>query len=113
MFTAHSAAGYVSALPGIERRTLCHGDRMLMTEFRLKAGNILPAHRHVHEQTGYLVSGRIRLRIGGQERELAPGDSWSIPPDVEHTAAILEDSVALEIFSPIREDYLPPAGKTG
>jgi quercetin dioxygenase-like cupin family protein len=107
MFTTHDSILYAPALPGIERRTLCHGERMLMTEFRLHAGSVLPAHAHPHEQTGYLVSGRLRLRIGGEERELGPGDSWSIAGGVEHQATILEDSVALEVFSPVREDYLP------
>ena len=107
MITRHDSVPYALALPGIERRTLCHGERMLMTEFRLKGGSVLPAHAHPHEQTGYLVSGRLRLRIGAEERELAPGDSWSIPGGVEHQAAILEDAVALEVFSPVREDYLP------
>lgn len=78
MFTPHDTIEYAPALPGIERRTLCHGHRMLMTEFRLRAGSVLPAHAHPQEQTGYLVSGRLRLRIGAEERELAPGDSWII-----------------------------------
>ncbi|MFT3830514.1 MAG: cupin domain-containing protein [Opitutaceae bacterium] len=108
MFTKQDSVSYLPALPGIERRTLCHGERMLMTEFRLRAGSVLPAHTHLHEQTGYLVSGRLRLRIGAEERELAPGDSWSIPGGVEHQATILADSVALEVFAPVREDYLPP-----
>jgi len=107
MFTPHDAIEYAPALPGIERRTLCHGHRMLMTEFRLRAGSVLPAHAHPHEQTGYLVSGRLRLRIGAEVREIAPGDSWSIPGGIEHQATIVEDSVALEVFSPVREDYLP------
>lgn len=107
MFTKHDAITYAPALPGIERRTLCHGNRMLMTEFRLRAGSVLPAHAHLHEQTGYLVCGRLRLRIGAEEQEVAPGDSWSIPGGVEHQATIIEDSVALEVFSPVREDYLP------
>lgn len=107
MFTNHDAIEYSPALPGIERRTLCHGSRMLMTEFRLRAGAVLPAHAHPHEQTGYLVSGRLRLRIGAEVHEVAPGDSWSIPGGVEHQATILADAVAIEVFSPVREDYLP------
>ena len=106
MFTKHDAVPYAPALPGIDRRTLCHSALMLMTEFRLRAGHTLPTHAHPQEQTGYLVSGRMRLRIGADERELLPGDSWSIPGGVEHGATILEDSVALEVFSPVREDYL-------
>ena len=52
--------------------------------------------------------GRMMLRIGGKQFEVAPGDSWCIPMNVPHGAQILEDSVAIEIFSPLREDYLPP-----
>jgi quercetin dioxygenase-like cupin family protein len=55
------------------------------------------------------VKGRIRLYIGTESHEVQAGDSWSIPGGVEHGADILEDSVAIEVFSPIREDYLPQA----
>ena len=92
--------------PGVHRRTLNSGERMLMTEFRLEAGHTLPMHSHPQEQSGYLVAGRIALTLGDERRELAPGDSWCIAPDVPHGAEILEDSLALEVFSPVREDYL-------
>jgi quercetin dioxygenase-like cupin family protein len=52
------------------------------------------------------VKGRIRLSIGAEEYVAAPGDSWCIPGGVEHGAQILEDSVAIEVFSPVRDDYL-------
>jgi quercetin dioxygenase-like cupin family protein len=107
MFQKHNGGGYTLAIPGIERKTLVFGERTLMTEFLLKKGNRLPQHSHPHEQTGYLVKGRIRLSIGSEENDVKPGDSWCIPSGVEHGAGILEDSVAIEVFSPIREDYLP------
>jgi quercetin dioxygenase-like cupin family protein len=107
MYTRHSTDGYREVAPGIELRTLSHGAVTLMAEFRLAAGHELPAHRHPHEQTGYLVRGRIRLRIGADEQELVPGDSWSVPGGTEHGATILEDSVAVEVFSPVRQDLLP------
>jgi quercetin dioxygenase-like cupin family protein len=53
------------------------------------------------------VKGRIRLSIGTEEYDVRPGDSWCIPDGVEHGARIVEDSVAVEVFSPVREDYLP------
>ncbi len=107
MFTRHAREGYVVAAPGIELRTLSHGAATLLAEFRLAGESILPAHAHPHEQTGYLVRGRIRLRIGDQVHDVEPGDSWCIPGGVEHGADILEDSVAVEVFSPVREDLLP------
>jgi quercetin dioxygenase-like cupin family protein len=107
MFLSGSDDGYVDALPGIRRRTLSYGHATLMSEFRLRAGSPLPMHDHPQEQTGYLVSGRLRLTIGGETHDVAPGDSWSIPGGVRHGAEALEDAVAIEVFSPVREDYLP------
>ena len=99
--------GYLDALPGIRRKTLSFGAATLMSEFRLKAGSPLPMHEHPQEQTGYLISGRLRLSIGEETREMGPGDSWSIPRGVTHGAETLEDTVAVEVFSPVRKDYLP------
>jgi quercetin dioxygenase-like cupin family protein len=99
--------GYIRVADGIERKTLVFGEKTLMTEFRLGKGSRLPLHQHPYEQTGYLVSGRLALVIEGQRYEMTPGSSWSIPGNTEHGAEIVEDSVAVEVFSPIREDYLP------
>jgi quercetin dioxygenase-like cupin family protein len=107
MFSEQISNGCLPTVDGIERKTLVHGERTLMTEFRLRKGSILPRHTHQHEQTGYLVKGRIRLWIGREEHDARPGDSWCIPGGSEHGAEILEDSVAIEVFSPVREDYLP------
>lgn len=107
MFKKCSVDGYVPVLPGIELKTLAHGDKSLMTEFVLEKGRQLPKHSHPHEQTGYLVRGHIRLAIGSEEFDVLPGDSWCIPGNIEHGADIIEDSVAVEVFSPVREDYLP------
>ena len=107
MFQKHSEKGYTLAVPGISQKTLVYGEKTLMTEFLLKKGSRLPKHSHPQEQTGYLVTGQIRLSIGSEEYDVMPGDSWCIPSGVEHGAEILEDSVGIEVFSPVREDYLP------
>ncbi|HOZ46786.1 MAG TPA: cupin domain-containing protein [Candidatus Hydrogenedentes bacterium] len=106
MFTKASEEGYVPALDGIERKTLVYGANTLMTVFRLERHSVLPRHAHPHEQTGYLVEGRLRLSNGEEIFEAGPGDSWCIPGGVEHGAEALEASVALEVFSPVREDYV-------
>ena len=107
MFRKGVAGGHREVADGIALKTLVHGEKTLMSEFCLKAGCVLPAHGHPHEQTGYLVSGRIRLTIGEETFEVGPGDSWCIPGDVLHSAEIVEDAIAVEVFSPVREDYLP------
>jgi quercetin dioxygenase-like cupin family protein len=97
---------YLNVLEGIKRKTLVFGSNSLMTEFRLEKGKNLPQHRHSNEQTGYLISGHIILNIDGQNFEMHAGDSWCIPGDTEHGAEIIENSIAIEVFCPVREDYL-------
>jgi quercetin dioxygenase-like cupin family protein len=106
MFGIKTDKNYKEILPGIKIKALCHGEHTLMTEFILTKNSILPEHSHPYEQTGYLVKGKIKLFVNGNSREITPGDSWCIKKDIKHKAAIIEDSVALEIFSPVREDYL-------
>jgi quercetin dioxygenase-like cupin family protein len=107
MLQKSSKKGYTTAIEGVKQKTLVYGEKTLMTEFLLKKGYQLPLHSHPHEQTGYLVSGHICLTIDSEENDIRPGDSWCIPCGIEHGAKIFEDSVAIEVFSPVREDYLP------
>ena len=107
MFEKLTEDGYEQPLNGIEQKTLVYGEKMLMVEFRLRRDASLPLHAHPHEQTGYLVKGRIRLTIGADVYEVLTGDSWCIPGGALHGAEIIEDSVAIEVFSPVRENYLP------
>jgi len=107
MFYKSNSDGYKKIRPGIKIKTLVYGDKSLLSEFRMEQGSQLPWHAHPQEQTGYLVSGRIRLSIGEQTFEVEPGDSWNVPGDIRHRAEILADTVAIEVFSPVREDYLP------
>ena len=105
--------GYIKVTDGVERKTLVFGKNTLLTEFRLEKGKMLPVHKHPYEQTGYLVSGHLVLIIDGQKHDMTPGGSWSILGGVEHGAEIVENSVAVEVFSPLREDYLPLQSKEG
>ncbi|TSK05806.1 MAG: cupin domain-containing protein [Geobacter sp.] len=107
MFEKKCGEGYQEVVPGIMQKTLVHGEKTLMVEFLLGRGALLPMHSHPHEQTGYLVSGQIRLTIAGVQHEVQPGDSWCIAGGAKHRAEILEDSVAIEVFSPVRKEYLP------
>lgn len=99
--------GYKQLLPGIKIKTLVHGEKTLLAEFLLEANTILPRHAHIYEQTGYLVKGRMKLTIGPDTFEVGEGDSWCVPGNMEHGAVTLADSLAIEVFSPVREDYLP------
>ena len=99
--------GRIKVMEGITRKTLCHGENTLLAEFVLDKGVTLPMHSHPQEQTGYLVSGHLLLTIGEQQHDIHPGDAWIVPGNVPHGAQALATCVAIEVFSPPRQDYLP------
>lgn len=107
MFRKNRDSGYKSVIDKIRQKTLVHGEKTLMAEFTMGIGAGIPEHSHPHEQSGYLISGRIELTIGSETHMAEPGDSWCIAANVVHSAIALKDSVAIEVFSPVREDYLP------
>ena len=94
-------------LDGVEMRPLVFEEKTIMCEFKLAKGKVLPAHHHPYEQTGYLLKGKLNFRMDKTWQLAEAGDSWCIPENVEHEVEILEDSHVLEVFSPIRPDYLP------
>jgi quercetin dioxygenase-like cupin family protein len=107
MLCFSSASGYTNVLPGIRMKTLAFGKKTLLVEFRMAKGSELPPHTHIHEQTGYLVKGRIRLKVGKTSKIMRQGDCWCIPGNLIHGAKILSDAIAVEVFSPVRKEYLP------
>jgi quercetin dioxygenase-like cupin family protein len=105
MLVHRSSATPVEMLPGVVRRTLSEGERMMLIEVTLDQGAVVPLHTHPHEQIGYLASGRLLWELGDERRELSAGDSWLVPPNVPHQVTALEPSVAIDVFSPPREEY--------
>lgn len=107
MFTKNDEVDPKPQLEGIEYKTLAFGERTSLSEFSLRKGSVIPRHKHPHEQTGYVISGRLIFAIGDERFEAEAGDSWNIPSNVEHDVEVLEDTLVIEVFSPAREDYLP------
>ncbi len=107
MFTKYNSVDFRPLIEGVSMRPLAFEEKSILCEFKLKKGYKLPSHNHPYEQTGYLISGKLNFRIKNKWHLAETGDSWSIPENVDHEVDVLEDSVVLEMFSPIRHDYLP------
>lgn len=105
MLTHRSSAKPVEMMPGVVRRTLSDSERMMLIEVVLEKSAVVPLHDHPHEQMGYLVSGRVLFELGDEKRELSAGDSWLVPGNVPHQVTALEPSVAIDVFTPPREEY--------
>jgi quercetin dioxygenase-like cupin family protein len=106
VFKANADARVVEMFDGVTRRTLNSGDRTTLAEITLAKGSVVPMHTHPHEQIGYVVSGRVIFEINGEKRELGAGDSYLIPGGEPHEVHTLEDAICIDIFSPVREEFL-------
>jgi quercetin dioxygenase-like cupin family protein len=91
--------------PGVILRTMW-GEKVMMSLVEVASGAVMPLHSHPHEQTGIMMQGEFEMTIGGETRVLSEGDAYIIPGGVEHGVRGLAGwSLALDIFSPPREDY--------
>ena len=92
--------------PGVEIRTTA-GRQLMLSVVRFEPGSVVPDHSHPHEQMGMMISGRLEFTVENTTRVLGPGDIWRIPGGVVHSVRALDEpAVALDVFHPIREDYL-------
>ena len=97
----------VEMIPGVTRQLISHGEQAMAVRFELTKGSSVPGHAHRYEQIGFVITGRLEMTIGDESRLLEPGDGYTIPPHVTHGAtAFDEDCVVVDVFTPLREDYL-------
>lgn len=104
------------AFENLTRRVLAFNGNLMLTEHTMEKGSVFPRHSHPHDQLAYLLSGHIRVQVGGESGEIfeaTAGDSFALRGDVEHQVWAIERSVALDIFTPLREDYLEHAAAPG
>ncbi len=91
---------------GVDFVVLSIGNDSMVTKMLYKSRDKVPFHTHPNEQSGYVISGKYILHFDGQEYELSSGDSYSIPANIEHSVEIVEAGEVLDVFTPIRQDYL-------
>lgn len=93
---------------GIERQ-MVWGERLMVCRLRFAPHVVSPVHAHPHEQITLVEQGRAVFTIEGQERLATAGDVLHFPPHIQHGARMLDEEVVLiDVFSPIREEFLPP-----
>lgn len=87
-------------------RKIVTGEREMLAQIYLKRGCLVPMHSHESEQMTYILQGALKFLIGGEEITVREGEVLHIPSWVEHQAEALEDTFELDLFSPIRQDWL-------
>ena len=87
-------------------RQMIHTETMTVSRLRLRKGAVVPLHSHINEQISMVERGKLRFVIAGQERIVTGGQIVAIPRSAPHLVEALEDSLATDLFSPIREDWI-------
>ncbi len=91
---------------GVTRRVLSHDAQLMAVEVAFKAGAEGAVHTHPHTQMSYVLSGRFLYTVEGEGVELAPGDSIVVPSGLPHGTVCLEAGTLLDVFTPMRQDFI-------
>lgn len=111
IFTKADNIEWEVVAPGMKRKIMNYDDKIMMVHVHFEKGGIGVQHAHTHSQTSFVVSGKFEVTIGDETTILEANDAFYPPPNIIHGAVCLEEGVLIDVFSPVREDFL--AGESG
>lgn len=91
---------------GVKRKIMGYDEKLMVVKVQFDKGGIGTLHQHYHSQITHIESGTFEVEIGAEKKILTAGDAFYIPPNVVHGAVCLEAGVLIDIFSPMREDFI-------
>ena len=92
---------------GVRRKVMAYGDQLMGVYVEFQRGAAGARHAHPHVQFTFVASGAFLVHIGDEERALKAGDFYYVPSGITHGAEALEDGVLVDVFSPMRADFVP------
>ena len=90
----------------IQRQIVGFDDKIMMVNVRFEKGGIGALHKHHHSQVTHISEGKFEVTIDDEKKILEKGDSFYIPSNVMHGVVCLESGLLIDVFSPVREDFL-------
>lgn len=91
---------------GVSFDVLAVGEKSMITKMNYKQGDYASIHSHPNEQSGYVISGKYNIVIGDDEALITSGDSYVIPENIPHSVTVIEEGIIIDVFTPVRKDYL-------
>ena len=91
---------------GLQRQIFGHDDKVMMVKVKFEKGAIGSLHSHPHSQVTYIESGEFEMTIGDDKKLIKKGDGFYVPPDVLHGILCIEEGMLIDVFSPMREDFI-------
>lgn len=109
VFISDSDKEWEATGPGVQRKIMAYDESLMIVKVDFQKGSIGPLHQHYHIQITHIESGVFEVEIGGEKKVLKGGDVFYIPTNVIHGVVCLEAGVLIDVFSPMREDFITPA----
>ena len=107
MYTENKTVSPTDLGGGVSRKILSYSRNLMTVELYFPKGAVGAKHSHPHEQIGYIISGRLLYQEEGcEDKLLETGDTYYVAPNVVHGVQILEETKLLDIFTPMREDFV-------
>lgn len=106
MFAVNQEMAVTACEPGVSRKVLCYSENQMMAEVSFEKGAQGNAHAHPHEQISYVAKGSFAFAIGDEVKVISQGDGAYIPPDVIHGVQALEDGILVDVFTPMRKEFI-------
>ncbi|PZR25668.1 MAG: cupin domain-containing protein [Citrobacter freundii] len=91
---------------GVRRKIMSWDDKLMLVRVEFQQNGVGVLHQHYHSQITHVESGVFEVEIGGERKVLKAGDAYYIPPNVLHGCVCLETGVLIDVFSPMREDFI-------
>jgi quercetin dioxygenase-like cupin family protein len=91
---------------GVKRKVMVYDANLMLVKVAFETGGVGSAHNHVHTQMSYVESGTFAITIADETRILQKGDTFYVPSNVRHGALCQEAGVLIDIFSPMRDDFI-------
>ncbi|MEO1253582.1 MAG: cupin domain-containing protein [Bacteroidota bacterium] len=95
---------------GVSRKFLGFDNQIMMVQVKFEKGAVGSPHHHFHTQATYVAAGKFEFEVDGEKQIVKAGDGVYIQPNLVHSAVCLEEGMLIDVFSPVREDFLDGSG---
>ncbi|HMJ48593.1 MAG TPA: cupin domain-containing protein [Ferruginibacter sp.] len=105
-FIDNAAVPWQEISKGIRRKIMAYDERLMLVKVEFEKGAVGSLHKHYHTQITHVESGVFEVEIGHEKKILRCDDAFYIAPDIIHGVVCMEKGVLVDVFSPLREDFI-------
>lgn len=106
VFIENNDVAWEQMAPGIRRKIISYDESLMVVKVSFEKGGIGTLHQHHHTQITHIESGSFEIEIDGIKKVLKAGDGFHVPPNALHGAVCLEAGILIDVFSPMRQDFI-------